>query len=145
MAKETKVRRVKAKDDAAKTSSSAPQKTETSKPKISKYRAKVEGVELSKKKKSGKKLPKWLAVILAPFIFVLRIVGKVLGFILRPLAPLGRYFRDSWRELKLVRWPTRRETWKMTGSVIAFSVIFAGVILALDGIFSWIFKTILGN
>lgn len=140
MAKETKIRRVKAKDTAEKTS-----KVETSKPKISKYRAKVDGVEISKKKKQGKKLPKFLTILLAPFVFILKIVGKILGFIFKPLAPLGRYFRDSWAELKLVRWPTRKETWKMTGSVIAFAVVFATAIVALDGFFSWIFKTILGN
>lgn len=143
MAKETKIRRVKAKDGAAKSSAKIEKVEE--KAKISKYRAKVEGVEIIKKKKQGKKLPKFLAILLTPFIFIAKIVGKILGFIFRPLAPLGRYFRDSWAELKLVRWPTRRETWKMTGSVIAFAIIFATAIVALDGLFSWIFKTILGN
>lgn len=141
MAKETKIRRVKAKDDAKKIS----KVKETSKPKISKYRAKVEGVETSKKKKSNKKLPKWLRILVAPFVFVVKLVAKIFKFIFKPLAPLGRYLRNSWEELKLVRWPTRAETWKMTASVIIFSVIFATAITLLDGFFEWIFKTLLGN
>ena len=52
----TKVRRVKAKDDAKnepKTISKT-ENSEVSKPKISKYRAKVEGVNLKKAKKAKK-------------------------------------------------------------------------------------------
>jgi preprotein translocase SecE subunit len=46
----------------------------------------------------------------------------------RSLVP--RYFRDAWRELKLVSWPNRRETWKLTTAVFVFAFVF-GVIIAI--------------
>ena len=113
---EEKVTRVKAKD------SSAP-KTEAKKPKVSKYAAKVSG---KKVKKTREPAPKFVRIIFAPFFAI------------------GRYLRDSWRELRKVRWPNRRETWKMTGAVIAFTVAFATLIISLDAFFEWTFKVILG-
>ncbi|MGE5309467.1 MAG: preprotein translocase subunit SecE, partial [Sphaerimonospora mesophila] len=32
----------------------------------------------------------------------------------RPFVAFVRYFRDSWRELRQVRWPNRRATWALT-------------------------------
>ncbi len=40
------------------------------------------------------------------------------------------YFRNSWRELRLVTWPSRRETWKLTAAVFMFAIIF-GLIIAI--------------
>lgn len=80
------------------------------------------------------------SVIAAP----LRIVSRVLTPILRPLTPLGRlllkilnwlvprYFINAWRELKLVTWPNRRETWRLTGAVIVFSIVFGTLIWLVD-------------
>lgn len=125
MARETKIRRVKAKDD-----------TTSKKPKMSKYAAKVAGVETKKKKR---KIPKWLKFILK----VLKPVGKVFSIILIPFRPIIKYFKESWDELKLVRWPNRCETWKMTGAVLAFSVVFSAMVLLLDALFNWVFTTLL--
>lgn len=142
----TKVRRVKAKDDTKNTPKtvSKAEKAEASKPKISKYRAKVEGVELKKAKKV-RKLPKWLRILLTPF----RILGKILAFISKPFikifSPIGKYFAESWQELKLVRWPTRKETWKMTAGVLIFSISFAVFVTLIDGLFNWIFTTLIGK
>ena len=124
---DTKIRRVTAKD-------SKPAKT--AKPTVSKYAAKVSGVETAKKP-----LPAWLQVVAIPFVAIWR----VLKFIFKPLSPVGRYFKSAWSELKLVRWPTRRETWKMTSAVIIFSVAFAVLIILLDSLFNWFLKTTLGN
>ncbi len=52
---------------------------------------------------------------------VLRIVGKILW---------PTYFRNSWKELRQVTWPNRRETWQLTLAVIIFSIIF-GVLVAI--------------
>ena len=123
--KETKITRVKAKDTDSK-----PVKEVSKEPKMSKYAAKVTGVRTVKK---GKKPAPKFAQILA----------KLFKFIAAPFVALSKYLMDSWRELKLVRWPTRKETWKMTGAVIAFSVGFATLILLLDGLFNWIFKTLI--
>lgn len=42
------------------------------------------------------------------------------------------YFRNSWRELRMVTWPSRRETWKLTVAVISFAVIFGLLIAVTD-------------
>ncbi len=123
--KETKITRVKAKDTDSK-----PVKEVSKEPKMSKYAAKVTGVRTVKKGK--KPAPKFV-----------QILAKLFKFIAAPFVALSKYLMDSWRELKLVRWPTRKETWKMTGAVIAFSVGFATLILLLDGLFNWIFKTLI--
>ena len=123
--KETKITRVKAKDTDSK-----PVKEVSKEPKMSKYAAKVAGVRTVKKGK--KPAPKFV-----------QILAKPSKFIATPFVALSKYLMDSWRELKLVRWPTRKETWKMTGAVIAFSVGFATLILLLDGLFNWIFKTLI--
>ena len=123
--KETKITRVKAKDTDSK-----PVRGVSKEPKMSKYAAKVAGVRTVKKGK--KPAPKFVRILAKPF-----------RFIIIPFVALGKYLAASWRELKLVRWPTRKETWKMTGAVIAFSVGFATLILLLDGLFNWIFKTLI--
>jgi preprotein translocase SecE subunit len=79
-------------------------------------------------KKSEKKsrLPRPIAIILTPFFAV------------------GRYFRDSWRELKQVRWPNRKMTWQLTFTVIVYTLIFFVFIAALDVLFEFIFNKVLG-
>ena len=84
--------------------------------------------EKPKAAKSDKtsKMPKPLLVLTAPF------------------RALGRYIRDSWREIRQVRWPDRKLTWKMTLSVIVYVIVFAAVIMLLDAFFTFIFNLILG-
>ena len=36
----------------------------------------------------------------------------------------GRYFRESWGEIKKVTWPNRKETLKLTFAVILFTAVF---------------------
>ncbi len=62
-----------------------------------------------------------------------------------PLAPIGRYLKGSWDELRQVRWPDRKSTWGMTGALIAFTLFFVVVILLLDAGFSYLFKLIIGK
>lgn len=58
---------------------------------------------------------------------------------------IGGYFKGSWQELKLVRWPDRRATWKMTGALITFTLVFAVVILLLDYGFQQLFQALLSK
>lgn len=58
---------------------------------------------------------------------------------------LGAYFKGSWQELTLVRWPDRKNTWKMTGALVAFTAVFATTILLLDYLFQNVFKLLIGN
>jgi len=62
----------------------------------------------------------------------------------RPFVYLWRYIRDSWRELRRVRWPNRKATWKMVLAVLAYTAIFIAFISLLDLFFTWLFNLILG-
>ena len=53
------------------------------------------------------------------------------------------YFKGAWVELKMVRWPTRANTWIMTGTVIGFTLLLTTLILLLDAGFNWVFEQIL--
>ena len=70
---------------------------------------------------------------------------KNVFFLFRPFVALGRYIRDSFRELRQVRWPNRKETWKMTFSVIIYVVILATAIMLLDALLQFIFNKLLGG
>ncbi len=58
----------------------------------------------------------------------LRYVGRGLRFISRFIIP--PYFRNSWKELRQVTWPNRKQTRQLTIAVIIFAVLF-GIIVAL--------------
>ena len=60
-----------------------------------------------------------------------------------PIVAFGRYVKGAWQELRQVHWPTRQATWSMTGAVLAFSAIFAALILLLDAGFQLLFEQIL--
>lgn len=53
------------------------------------------------------------------------------------------YFKGAWKEIRQVRWPNRKATWKMFLAVVVYAAIFMVVILLLDLLFEWIFKLIL--
>lgn len=57
---------------------------------------------------------------------------------------VAAYFKGSWRELTLVRWPDRKSTWKMTGALVMFTLVFAVLILLLDYVFQYVFKLLIG-
>lgn len=64
--------------------------------------------------------------------------------LVRPFVAIGRYLRDSWREIRQVRWPNRKATWKMTLAVLIYCAIFFAFILLLDTFFTFIFNLLLG-
>jgi preprotein translocase subunit SecE len=55
------------------------------------------------------------------------------------------YFRGAFQEIRQVRWPNRKETWKMTLSVIIYVVILATAIMLLDALLQFIFNQLLGG
>jgi preprotein translocase SecE subunit len=63
---------------------------------------------------------------------------RIIGFIIAP-----PYFRNSWKELKLVTWPTGREAWRLTLAVIIFSIIFGVLIATVDYGLDKVFKQVL--
>lgn len=58
-----------------------------------------------------------------PVRFVFRWIGRII---------FPRYFRNSFRELRQVTWPSRRETWKLTFAVLIFAVVFGFLVSATD-------------
>jgi preprotein translocase SecE subunit len=54
-----------------------------------------------------------------------------------------RYFRESWQELKLVVWPDRWTTWRLTFAVIVFAVVFGALVAALDFGFERLFRDVI--
>lgn len=68
---------------------------------------------------------------------------KQIFLLARPFVALGRYLRNSWRELRQVRWPNRAATWKMTLAVLVYCAIFIVFIMLLDALFTFIFDLLL--
>jgi preprotein translocase SecE subunit len=81
-----------------------------------------------------------------PFRWVGRGIAKVghkqpfkfLGHLLWPA-----YFRNSWKELKQVTWPNRRESAQLTTAVIIFATVFGIMIAIVDFGLDRLFKQVL--
>lgn len=54
-----------------------------------------------------------------------------------------RYLKGSWHEIRQVRWPNRKATWKMVLAIFVYSAFFIALIMLLDVFFTWLFNTIL--
>ena len=54
-----------------------------------------------------------------------------------------RFMASSWRELRFVTWPTKREGVRLTTAVIIFAVVFAAIMAAVDYGLDKAFKQIL--
>ncbi|HSX30074.1 MAG TPA: preprotein translocase subunit SecE [Candidatus Saccharimonadales bacterium] len=65
---------------------------------------------------------------------VFRVIGRIL---------LPRYVRQSWKELRLVTWPSQREAIQLTGAVLLFSAIFGVLIAIVDFGLDKLFKQVL--
>lgn len=68
---------------------------------------------------------------------------KKVFILFRPFWLLGRYLRDSWREIRQVRWPNRKATWKMVLAVLVYTALFVAIISLLDLFFTWLFSLII--
>ena len=64
--------------------------------------------------------------------------------LIRPIVYFFRYLRDSWREIRQVRWPSRKATWKLFFAILIYTLLFGAIIMLLDALFSWIFNLIVG-
>ncbi|HEY6736652.1 MAG TPA: preprotein translocase subunit SecE [Candidatus Saccharimonadia bacterium] len=59
------------------------------------------------------------------------------------MKPIINYFVASRAELAKVTWPTRRQTVRLTGMVIVFSLVFAALLGALDFAFQFIIQKLI--
>ena len=135
------VTRIKAKDDGPKSKAEKSEDAEITR-KVSvkaknsdnkKVRAK-EAAAAKKAEKAEKKAAKEAAK-----------EDKKVFFLFRPFVAIGRYIRDSFREVRQVRWPDRKSTWKMTLSVVLYVLLIAAIIMLLDAFFTFIFNQLLSN
>ena len=84
---------------------------------------------------------------------VVRVLSVIVGLVLAGVvagmsAPGKRFFTfalASRDEAKKVVWPTRKETIQMTGVVIAFVVVMALFMWAVDGILLWLVRLAMGQ
>lgn len=121
MAKKQTTKEIEDKNVTRITASSANKKSKKSDTKDAKLTVKTSKVE---RKKASKK-PKEYKPTKNPFVM------------------LGRYFRDSWRELRQVRWPNTKTTISMTIAVLIFTGIITLFIVGLDIAFKALFEQIL--
>lgn len=75
--------------------------------------------------------------------------GIVLGLIVVFLSAPGKEFigfaRESYREVRKVVWPTRKESLQMTGIVFAFVLVMSLFLWGADKLIEWVvFSLILG-
>jgi len=102
-------------------------------------REKTEKAGLPKPDKKSGVLRLTLGYIALPFRWIGRQFAKLGRFLgkFRVLRFIGKilwptYFRESWKELRQVTWPSRSETWKLTLAVILFAVIFGLLVSVVD-------------
>lgn len=72
-----------------------------------------------------------------------RKIFRPLALLGKPFVRFGRYVRDSWREIRQVRWPNRKTTWKMVVAVLLYTAIFITIIMLLDAFFTFTFNKLL--
>lgn len=70
-----------------------------------------------------------------------RFIGKILRFI--GLIVWPRYFRNAFKELRLVSWPNRRETRQLTVAVLGFAIIFGILVGIVDFGLDKLFKALI--
>ena len=75
------------------------------------------------------------------------IAGLVAAVVVFVSSELGKQFvafgRDSWREVKKVVWPSRKEAVQMTAYVFAFVVVMALFLWLTDKTLEWVFYDLL--
>ncbi|GGP24178.1 protein translocase subunit SecE [Silvimonas iriomotensis] len=77
----------------------------------------------------------------------LRVLAVIAGLLLaaatvwfsQPGRDFVDYARDSIKEAQKVVWPTRKETWQVTGIVFAFVGVLAIFMWAVDSGLAWVF------
>ena len=124
--KKTVVRRVKASSDNA---SASPQRQKAS---ADKSASAAKPIQPTRKKQATEAAKK-----------VAKPARKPLIIIFLPFIALGRYFRNSWRELRQVEWPSRRATWQMTLGIILFCLVIGIFVLLSDWGSQWLIREVI--
>ena len=91
-------------------------------------------VDSAEKKQIKDKSPKRSLNLPKPVSSSASGLKKVLSLI------VPRYFVNSWREVRQVAWPARKETWRLTLAVFIFAAIFGALVSGVDKGLDEIFK-----
>lgn len=67
-------------------------------------------------------------------------VGKI---ITKRRSAVPSYFINAFKELRLVKWPTNRETVKLTSAVFVFAIFFGLIVAVVDYVLDKIFKELI--
>ena len=139
---ETKVSRIKSAeassgdDDSARTETGGRDKKDASsmrtRRKADRAKKRAEKKKLREEKRKNESKAKKV------LLFIPRLIAK-------PFAAIGRYVRDSWLELRQVRWPSRKASWKMFLALLIYCAIIIVIVMSLDALFTWLFNLILGS
>ncbi|MEY2866796.1 MAG: preprotein translocase subunit SecE [Arenimonas sp.] len=90
-------------------------------------------------------MPQWSGVIRG----LLVAVGFALALIVFGLTAKGRdareFFSDSLFELRKVVWPTREESYRITGMVLVVVLLISLILSGFDFVISWLIKLLLGS
>jgi len=70
-----------------------------------------------------------------------RFIATVARFIGKLIFP--KYFRQSWQELRLVKWPNWGESRRLTFAVLIFAIVFGAIIALVDYGLDKLFKQLL--
>ncbi|HSX44709.1 MAG TPA: preprotein translocase subunit SecE [Candidatus Saccharimonadales bacterium] len=68
--------------------------------------------------------------------------------VFKPFGRIGRiivpgFVRNTFKELGMVTWPDRKETWKLTSAVFVFAIAFGIVIAVVDYGLDKLFRSII--
>lgn len=107
----------------------------------------IKAAEGESKPKVHHKAKRGIAKVLAP---VFKPIGKLLKFIFyrQPFKFIGKilvppYVRNSWKEIRLVTWPTWTQSRKLTFAVLIFALFFGAAIAGLDWVLEKLFREVL--
>jgi preprotein translocase SecE subunit len=98
-----------------------------------------ERTEKLQQQASAPKKPSMIRAFFGGFFAPLHWLGRQIGKLERfrvfrwiSYVLLPPYIRNSWRELRLVTWPNRRQSWALVNAVIIFSVVFGVLVAVVD-------------
>lgn len=103
-------------------------------------RERVEIAQAKATKEKPQRVRKAVSLVPKPKVRLHLPNNKVLATVCRIFAPVGkvlsklapRYFVNSWREVRQVIWPNRRETWRLTLAVFVFAIVFGALVAGVD-------------
>lgn len=113
----------------------------------------VKAATESDKPKKTAKVKSGASKITRPFRYAVRQIKRFFGhkafnWLRKPMRLLSKillvdYIAKSWQELKLVTWPTWRESVRLTSAVLVFAIIFGATVAVVDYGLDKLFKDIL--